>query len=93
MPQGNLWAHDELHEVRIVLTYNDLTGTIDARVSATSRSGTVLASSGTKCQGTQECELLPIWAAEVTYGFLYRGAKEACLLPSSALRARRKSLK
>lgn len=92
MPQGKLFGEDEVAQVRITLTYNDLKRTMEVSCRALSRLGVLLASAGATTQGIEEAELLPLWAAECVNGFLYRGAQEAALIPTQALRARKRSL-
>jgi len=92
MPQGSLFDDQELAQVEVKLRYDDIAGCVKCSLVATSRKGQILASGAVVAVGMEQTELLPILVAESCYGFLYRGSRDAVVVPLSAYRSRRKDV-
>lgn len=92
MPQGSLFAHEELSALTITLRVDRLNEKMLVLLVATTREGAMLASAGLSLAGWQEAELIPILLAEAGYGWLTGGSSDCTTIPAAACKARRKAL-
>jgi hypothetical protein len=92
MPQGSLFAQEQLHSVQISVQLDELHNRLVVQVLALNRKGDVLASSGLVLTGLVEAHLAPTVAQLAVTGFLNGTAREAAVEPATWAREVRKRI-
>jgi hypothetical protein len=92
MPQLSFDKTTELHRIKIDLLQDERNDRTIVSVHGLNRADEMLASTGVSLSGFAEVELLPDMLAQVAYGWLYGGSRDAVTQPAARLRERRKAL-